>query len=382
VTLHDVGRTDEGPYLVLELLRGQTLADRLEVGPVPAREALRICVEVAKGLAHAHAQGVVHRDLKPENVFLCEDGQVKLLDFGLAHALGRRRVDGGTPAYMAPEQWRGAPEDERTDVFALGVVLFRLLSGELPFPDDDGGRALRSSRPAPALDVPDLPAVGALVGRMLRKDPVERPRDGAAVLSALAPLQGELERTPSTPSGPARARRLPRARAAALVAVVAGAAVAALLLLRQPGAETPGAPVTVAVADVANQTGEPELDGLSGMLITSLEQSQRLSVLSRVRMLDLLRQLGKPNVSVVDEALGRELALGAGVRALVLASIRRFDDLYAIELKVLDPERSEYLFTLKEEGRGKSSVPALIDRLSERTRSMRPSRCSGGASRD
>jgi tetratricopeptide (TPR) repeat protein len=371
VTLHDVGRTEHGPYLVLELLRGQPLADRLEQGPIPVREALRIGVETAKGLAHAHEAGVVHRDLKPANVFLREDGQVKLLDFGLAHALGRRRQDGGTPAFMAPEQWKGAPEDERTDVFALGVLLFRMLAGELPFPDDDEGRALLSSRPPPALDVPEVPALGALVSRMLRKDPVERPRDGAAVLAALSAFQRELDQTPSGPSAPARARRRGRGRAVALgvsAAAIALAAVIAGVLALRPSGEGPGNPVTVAVADFANQTGEPELDGLSGMLITSLEQSQRLSVLTRVRMLDVLRQLGKSNVAAVDEALGRELALSAGVRALVLASIRRFDDLYAIELKVLDPVQSEYLFALKEEGRGKSSVPGMIDRLSDRTR--------------
>ncbi|HET8538894.1 MAG TPA: protein kinase [Anaeromyxobacter sp.] len=373
VTLHDVGRTEHGPYLVLELLRGQTLADRLDQGPLPVREALRVAVEIARGLAHAHGEGVVHRDLKPANVFLLDEGQVKLLDFGLAHALGRRRQDGGTPAFMAPEQWRGAPEDERTDVFALGVLLFRMLSGELPFPEDDGGKAAQASRPAPALDVPEVPALGAFVARMLKKDPVERPRDGAAVLAALAAFQRELDRTPSSPSAPVRARRRPR-RAAALAAAAAlafAAIVAALLVVRPwdrvPG-DAPGRPVTVAVADFANQTGEPELDGLSGMLITSLEQSQRLAVLTRVRMLDVLRQMGKTDVKTVDESLGRELALSAGVRALVLATIRRFDQIYAIELKVLDPVRSEYLFTVKEEGRGKASVPAMIDRLSERTR--------------
>ena len=372
VTIHDAGRSEHGPYLVLELLRGQTLADRLDQGPLPAREALRIAVEVAQGVAHAHREGVVHRDLKPANVFLRDDGHVKLLDFGLAHALGRRRVDGGTPAYMAPEQWKGAPEDERTDVFALGVLLFRMFAGELPFPEDDEGREVLSPRPAPALDVPELPALGTLVGRMIEKDPVLRPRDGGAVLAPLLAFQRELERTPSSPSLPGRARRRqtsPRTLLAVagvglvLLALVAGAAVA----LRS-GLQGGGGPVTVAVADFANQTGEDELDGLSGLLITSLEQSQRLAVLSRVRMLDVLRQLGKSNVTVVDESLGRELALGAGVRALVLASIRRFDELYAIELRVLDPVKSEYLFTLAEQGRGKASVPGMIDRLAERTR--------------
>jgi serine/threonine protein kinase len=86
---------------VLELLRGESLEARLQRGRVPVTEAVRISVQVAKGLAHAHAQGVVHRDLTPGNVFLCDDGQVKVLDLGMAHAFGRRQVDGGTPGYMA-----------------------------------------------------------------------------------------------------------------------------------------------------------------------------------------------------------------------------------------------------------------------------------------
>jgi tetratricopeptide (TPR) repeat protein len=372
VTLHDVGRCEQGPYLVLELLSGQSLAERLAQGPVSPREALRVGVEVAKAIAHAHAQGVVHRDLKPANIQLCDDGNVKVLDFGLAHALGHRRTAGGTPAYMAPEQWRGAPEDERTDVFALGVILYRMLVNALPFPEGDAGRALESTRPAPALEVPETPALGTFVGRMLEKDPVKRPRDGTEVLAALSTFQREIERAPSSDSAPVRTRRRPRLTTAALVAsvVLVLALLATGVALRGRWGPGPAAQerITVAVADFANQTGEPELNGLSGMLITSLEQSRKLSVLTRARMVDLLRQAGRSNVETVDEALGRELALGAGVRALVLASIRRFDQLYAIEMKVLDPATSEYLFTLKEEGTGKASVPGMIDRLSERAR--------------
>jgi serine/threonine protein kinase len=118
VALYDVGRSEYGPYLVLELLRGQTLAARLVdgaltparaaaraltpsesvAGPLTPAEAVRIVRDIGRGVAHAHASGVVHRDLKPANVFLCEDGRVKVLDFGLAHAFGRRRQSGGTPA--------------------------------------------------------------------------------------------------------------------------------------------------------------------------------------------------------------------------------------------------------------------------------------------
>jgi class 3 adenylate cyclase len=194
VTLFDLGRSDRGPYLVMELLRGWPLRRRMEQGPLPVLEALRIGIEMSKGLAHAHAQGVIHRDLKPANVFLCEDGQVKVLDLGLAHAFGHRKLDGGTPGYMAPEQRRAAPEDERTDVFAMGVILFEMMVGEIPFREDG-----TPSRSAPNLDVREEPALGTLVHRMLATDPVSRPRDAAEVLQALTVIGRELERP--TPAG-------------------------------------------------------------------------------------------------------------------------------------------------------------------------------------
>jgi TolB-like protein/tetratricopeptide (TPR) repeat protein len=206
VTLFDVGRCPEGPYLVLELLHGATLARRLEAGPLPAADALRVATDVARGVAHAHRLGVVHRDLKPANVFLCEEGAVKILDFGLAHAFGRRRADGGTPAYMAPEQWAGAPEDERTDVFAMGVLLHQMLAGELPFAEA-GARRWRAPR---RLEVADAPGLGELVASMLRKDPVKRPRDGARVLEALGAVARALEgRQVAAPAAPRR--RVPAA---------------------------------------------------------------------------------------------------------------------------------------------------------------------------
>ncbi len=203
VTLHDAGRSEHGPYLVLELLKGQTLGQRLEQGPMALREALRIGVEVAKGLAHAHDHGVVHRDLTPGNVYLCDDGQVKLLDLGMARAFGRPPLRGGTSTFMAPEQAKGAPEDERTDVFALGVALYRMLTGALPFPE---ARDLLGKSAAPALEVPDVPALGELVGRMLEKEPVKRPRHGGEVLASLAAYQKELERSPGSATAPVQTR--------------------------------------------------------------------------------------------------------------------------------------------------------------------------------
>ena len=215
VSLLDVGRSPHGPFLVLELLRGWTLSSRLDYGALTPSEALRIGAATAGAVAHAHARGVVHRDIKPANVFLCEDGSVKVLDFGLAHAFGHRRADGGTPAYMAPEQRRGAPEDERTDVFALGVLLHRMLAGELPFPDV-AGRAVQGPEPAPALEVVGAPSLGPLLSRMLEKDPVRRPRDAGEVLPGIEAAREELARAPARVAvAPVRVRRLPSADARA-----------------------------------------------------------------------------------------------------------------------------------------------------------------------
>jgi tRNA A-37 threonylcarbamoyl transferase component Bud32/tetratricopeptide (TPR) repeat protein len=370
VTLYDVGRTERGPFLVLELLRGRSLTARLAEGPVAPAEAVRISTEVARGMSHAHAAGVAHRDLSPNNVFLCADGQVKILDLGLAHAFGRPRADGGTPAWMAPEQARGAPEDERTDVFALGLILYRLLSGVQAFPTGDRGKALTSAQPAPALEVPAAPELGPLVATLLAKDPVARPRDAGAVLAALGPIDRELQRD-ATPSGPVRVRRRPRLRLAAIVAVgvVLGAAAAVLVpRLLRPAVLGEATRITIAVADAVNRTGDPQLDDLSGLLVTALEQSRRLSVLSHIRMVDLLAQAGEPRPRVIDERLARQAGRGAGVKAVLLPVIQRIGSVFAVELRAIDPSTEQSLFALSERASSKERVLEIIDRLAVRAR--------------
>ncbi len=171
------------------------------------------------------------------------------------------------------------------------------------------------------------------------------------------------------PESPGKIQK-PRVRRFLLPATMAGVLLLAVIgyVFFFGGEAETGERIPVAVIDFVNETGEQELDGLSGMLITSLEQSRRLAVLTRSRMFDILKQMGKNDVERIDEALGREISQQANVSALVIASIRKFDQLYTIDLKVLDPLRNEYLYTTKEEGEGKKSIPSMIDRLSEKTR--------------
>lgn len=194
VRLHDFGRGPSGPYLVFELLDGETLARRLRSGALPVREALAIVLQVARVLVHAHRAGVVHRNLEPGKVFVCRDGKVKVLDFGLAHLFGRDGpTSGGEPAYMAPEQWRSPPGDERTDLFALGALLHEMLSGAAPYlVRGDRSEALDPG-PPPLLPRSAAPAaLRRLVARMLEKDPSARPRSAQVVVDELRAAQRRL----------------------------------------------------------------------------------------------------------------------------------------------------------------------------------------------
>jgi TolB-like protein/tetratricopeptide (TPR) repeat protein len=203
VTLHDFGTCPSGPYLIMELLHGESLQRRLGREPIPPREALRISIELAKALEHAHGEGILHRDLKPGNLFLTRDGGVKVLDFGLALVLGASaRLDGGTPAYMSPEQWCDAPQDGRADVWSAAVLLHQLLTGELPF---HPGRGWVPGGADQVLRVPSIPGappwLAPLLRRALAVEPGDRPADGRAWREALEAVRAELEAAPAaTPS--------------------------------------------------------------------------------------------------------------------------------------------------------------------------------------
>jgi serine/threonine protein kinase/Tol biopolymer transport system component len=216
LAIHDVGTHEGAPFVVSELLQGDTLRARLATGPLPLRRVPDYAAQVARGLAAAHARGIVHRDLKPENIFLTGDG-VKILDFGLAK-LTRPGSDGrapdsllstmteygrvmGTVGYMAPEQVRGEPVDPRADLFSLGCVMYEMLTGQAPFrrgsAADTMAAIVRDELPELPAEVRQaMPALGAIVRRCAEKLPSERfesTRDLAFALEVLADSHGSRE---------------------------------------------------------------------------------------------------------------------------------------------------------------------------------------------
>jgi WD40 repeat protein len=212
LAIYDVGQHNSAPFLVSELLEGESLRAVLNRGPLPQRKVIEYAVQVANGLAAAHEKGIVHRDLKPENLFVCRDGRVKILDFGLAKLAVKVAVepDGatmtssptaagmvmGTASYMAPEQVRGDPVDPRTDMFAFGAVLFEMLSGKRAFQRDTAAETmtaiLREDLPeVTTIQPPISPALDRIVRRCLEKNPEQRfqsAKDLAFGLEALSQI--------------------------------------------------------------------------------------------------------------------------------------------------------------------------------------------------
>jgi len=257
VIVHDFAIHEGVPCLILELLEGETVQERLKRGPLAPGEALRIALDMARGLVHAHGQGVLHRDLKPGNVFLCRSGVAKLLDFGLARLLDRAGVAGGTPAYMAPEQLRGEPGDARTDVFGAAVVLFQMLAGQLPFPVKDGRSTVLDPGPPPRLPLADAPAaLAALLASALSKDPADRPQTAAALLESLGAVEQAYADRAAAAARALRRRRLRRAAAAVSVASLAAVSAAAAIALRH-GAQADRKLRGARIANAAEAASDP-----------------------------------------------------------------------------------------------------------------------------
>jgi serine/threonine protein kinase/Tfp pilus assembly protein PilF len=311
LALFDVGNEKGVSYAVTELLDGETLRTRLERGPLARAQAVAISVCLAEGLAAAHSHGILHRDLKPENIFLTSDGNVKILDFGLAR---RPALEGpestkattetatgavvGTPGYMSPEQVHGVTLDARTDLFSLGCVLYEMVSGRRAFAGRSLGdilAAILKDTPEP-LDDPDLDRIAA---RCLEKDPAHRFQTAQDLAFALKSLGAE------------PARRKPAARRG---------------------------PPSLAVLPFVNVGADPSLeylsDGIAESLINSFSRLPKLRVVPRARA---FRYRG-PDVDPV--AAGRELE----VRAVLTGRVTvRGDDLN-IQIDLIDVAQDSQLW--------------------------------------
>jgi eukaryotic-like serine/threonine-protein kinase len=382
VTIYEIGRdrvrsmedTDPGGiesselhYIAMELITGATLSTKIHMERTDLRTLLGWLAQAAEGLGKAHAAGIVHRDLKPGNIMISQDGYAKVLDFGLAKrtqeggavspesvSLTQSGLILGTPPYLAPEVLNGGTSDERSDLWALGVLLYEMASGKLPF----AGRtivALAASilhDPVPPLPAEVPPDLAATILRCLAKQPGERYRTAGEVRDALERL-----RQNSSSSGSLSAARPPRSRRsialAVTLAVFASAAVFVLArsgrLSRAPAGDEPaphGAAATpgsrfrsLAVLPLANLSGDANqeffAEGMTEELISALGPIRALRVISRT---SVLRYKG-------TEKPLREVAQELGVDAIVEGSVRRAGDRVRISARLIDGKNDDEVWS-------------------------------------
>jgi eukaryotic-like serine/threonine-protein kinase len=386
-TVYDVGDVDGHAFIVMELLHGETLQQRLLRGPIDLPTFLDIGIGLADGLHAAHAAGIVHRDIKPANIFLTEHGP-KILDFGLAKADVRatgptsaaetqamltesgRTV--GTIAYMSPEQLRGEAADARSDLFSLGMVLYEMATGRSPFAGATSaaiGGAILHEKPLPPRglrgNVPG--ALDDILLKALEKDRELRYQSAADIRADLQRLRrstgvetGEVT-TATAVTAPYRSRRLLWVAGVVVLAAVSAAGSWWYVRRSAPAlTETD----TIVLGDFTNTTGDAVFDdALRQGLIVQLQQSPYLHVLPDRRVRGVLTMMGQPPDAKLTSAVALEVCQRSGSAAVIDGSIASLGSQYVLGLTATDCRLGERLDTQQSQVPGKENVLGALSEM-------------------
>ena len=378
-------------YITMEYVPGEDLrrmlrmSKRMEIGT-----AISVAKQVCEGLVEAHRLGVVHRDLKPGNIMIDQEGQVRILDFGIARAVKSGGITEvgmmiGTPEYMSPEQVEGREVDQRSDLYSLGVILFEMVTGRVPFEADTpfavGIKHKSEKPPDPREFNAQVPEdLDGLILKCLEKDPANRFQSAEELLAALAGVEKAF---------PAAEPLLPKKKtifAKEITAtfsrkkiwipafvVIALAAIAALVWRFAPKKEAP--PPTsdkpsLAVMYFKNNTGDSGLDhwriALADLLITDLSQSKYVRVLSGEALYNILDNLNQLDAATYSTEVLREVASRGRADRLLVGNYTKAGDTFRINVTLQDGKAGEVIRSESVEGMGEESFYAMVDELTRR----------------
>jgi serine/threonine protein kinase/Flp pilus assembly protein TadD len=385
ITIHEVAEYEARPFIAMEYVEGESLKDVIARKELSIGEVLDIALQVSDGLAAAHQAGIVHRDIKPQNVLMGKDGRVRICDFGLAKAkrdatLTQAGSTLGTIAYMSPEQAEGKEADHRSDIFSFGVVLYEMITNQLPFKGEHDAAVMHSivnDTPEPLArykaDVPE--GLQRIVDKTLAKDKGERYQHADDLLADLKREKRSLEqsKTVQVPTGPVsvklKRRFLPFIVPASIIFIVV------LLLLILKPFQVQIAPEKAAVAEenslaimyFENMVDKDDTERLgeivTNLLITDLSESQYMNVLSNQRLYDILKLLGREGEKVIDRDVATEVATRARAKWMLLGNILQVEPEIILTSQLVDVATGKVAASQRIDGEAGEKIFGMVDKL-------------------
>jgi serine/threonine protein kinase/tetratricopeptide (TPR) repeat protein len=389
--MFDLNEEQGTHYITMEYVRGEDLKKLIrKIGQLSAGQAIPIAKQICEGLGEAQRLGVVHRDLKPQNVMVDEDGNARIMDFGIARSLESKGITGagvmlGTPEYMSPEQVEGKEVGQSSDIYSLGVILYEMVTGRVPFEGDTPftiGVKHKSEMPKDPKDLnAQIPGdLSSVIMRCLEKDKEKRYQSAGEVRSELENIQKGIPTTERVvpERKPLTSREITvtfglRKLLIPAVAVIALAVVSIVIWKLVPSKESVPIPQdkpSLAVMYFKNNTGDKNYDhwrsALSDLLISDLAQSKYIRVMGGDKLYNILKQLDLMDADSYSSVDLEKIASRGGVNHILLGNLTKAGENFRINITLQEADTGELIGSESVDGKGEASIISMVDELTTR----------------
>jgi len=390
--MFDLNEEQGTHYITMEYVRGEDLKKLIrKIGQLSAGQAIPIAIQVCDGLSEAHRLGVVHRDLKPQNVMVDEGGNARIMDFGIARSLETKGITGagvmvGTPEYMSPEQVEGKEAGQSSDIYSLGVILYEMVTGRVPFEGDTPftiGVKHKSEMPKDPKDVNEqIPKdLSSVIMRCLEKEKEKRYQSAGEVRSELENIQKGIpttervvpERKPFTSreiTVQFSMKKLFIPALAVIALVIAGIIIWQVLPKKETIPVAPSDKPSLAVMYFKNNTGDKNYDhwrsALSDLLISDLAQSKYLRVMGGDKLYNILKQLDLIDADSYSSVDLEKIASQGGVNHILLGNLTKAGENFRINITLQEADTGELIGSESVDGKGEASIISMVDELTTR----------------